>query len=199
MTSLHDNAAPMPGGYRDVSVSQLAAGLPPGVRLVDVREPAEFTGLLGHIQGAELVPLATVPTVAERWPRDAEVLLVCRSGGRSAKAAAQLAERGFTRVMNLRGGMLAWNLSLRPVVRRAETPVPTLEQVREQLVTRLRELAGPGSVREPPDASRESLTAFLQHLSASPPPVSNPTALEQLLRETHDWLAVARPEGRGRT
>ena len=77
-------------------------------RIVDVREPREFTGDLGHIADAFLVPLAELEAAAVRWGRDAPIVLVCRSGGRSAIAAELLVGMGFEAVMNLTGGMLAW-------------------------------------------------------------------------------------------
>lgn len=108
-TVLFDRAAPNAAGYRDVEPGDLHARAS-AVRIVDVREPHEFTGELGHIAQAELVPLATVAGAAREWPRDEEIVLVCRSGARSGRAAAQLAqELGFSRVMNMRGGMLAWS------------------------------------------------------------------------------------------
>ncbi|MFZ5441406.1 MAG: rhodanese-like domain-containing protein [Myxococcota bacterium] len=113
--SLFEDARPNPAGHRDVSVDQVT--LPAGVRLIDVREPHEFTGELGHVPGATLVPMATVPAEASSWPRDEPVLLVCRSGGRSANVAQFLTRAGFTKVMNLVGGMLAWNQAGRPVER----------------------------------------------------------------------------------
>ncbi|MFP2907507.1 rhodanese-like domain-containing protein, partial [Pyxidicoccus sp. 3LFB2] len=134
MSALFDSALPHPHGYRDVDVRQLAAEPTPDALLVDVREPSEFDGLLGHLDGARLVPLATVPDVADSWPRDSDVLLVCRSGARSAKAAAQLVARGFTRVMNLRGGMLAWNSAELPVVRPPLGPPPTPARVLDTLL-----------------------------------------------------------------
>lgn len=104
------------GGYRDLAPATLAAyGAP--VALVDVREPHEFTGELGHVPGSRLVPLATVLDAARDWPRADELVLICRSGNRSGRAAAALAAAGFTRVMNLAGGMLAWNAAGLPVER----------------------------------------------------------------------------------
>lgn len=114
MSALYEKGTPQAPGYRDVEVAALASS-PERVRLVDVREPSEFDGELGHIAHAELVPLATVLRAAEGWPRGEELLLVCRSGGRSAKAAAMLVQQGFERVMNLRGGMLAWDAAGLPV------------------------------------------------------------------------------------
>lgn len=79
------------------------------LRIVDVREPSEFIGALGHIPGAELVPLGTLPDAAKGWDRGASLLLVCRSGARSSRAAEALAQLGFGKLKNLRGGMLAYN------------------------------------------------------------------------------------------
>lgn len=117
MTSkLFDSAIETPGGYRDVRPSDLHA-VPGSVRIVDVREPAEFTGELGHLPRAELVPLSTLPVQAARWAREQEILVVCRSGGRSSKGAQQLRQLGFARVMNLAGGMMAYAGSGLPVER----------------------------------------------------------------------------------
>ena len=100
--------------YQDLAVQQLAA-LGPEVRRIDVREPAEFTGPLGHLPGSELVPLATLEAAAAPWPRDQPLLLICRSGVRSVTAAHQLAALGFTRLYNLAGGMLAVGEAQLPV------------------------------------------------------------------------------------
>lgn len=86
-------------------------------RLIDVREPHEFSGELGHVAGAELVPLSTVVSRSGAWPKSAPILCICRSGGRSAVAGRNLIEQGFTNVKNLTGGMLAWNEAKLPVLR----------------------------------------------------------------------------------
>src|SRR5690606_34084571 len=65
------------------------------VALIDVREPPEFSGELGHVPGAELVPLGRLLDAADTWDRERAIVLVCRSGGRSAWAATELAKRGF--------------------------------------------------------------------------------------------------------
>jgi glyoxylase-like metal-dependent hydrolase (beta-lactamase superfamily II) len=104
------------GGIPEVAPEWVAAGAA-GMRLVDVREAAEFNNELGHVPASELVPLATVVDAAARWDREAPVVLVCRSGGRSGKAALALLERGFRKVVSMRGGMLAWNEQRLPVAR----------------------------------------------------------------------------------
>ena len=83
--------------------------------VVDVREVEEYQS--GHIAGARLAPLAKVEEGLAGVPRDRELVLVCRSGRRSAKAYELLAERGFTRLWNLEGGMLAWEKLGYPVTK----------------------------------------------------------------------------------
>jgi sulfur dioxygenase len=77
-------------------------------RLIDVRAPSEFNGDLGHLSTAELVPLDQLAEAASTWDRNAPLVLVCRSSGRSDRAALVLEQAGFTRVASMVGGMLAW-------------------------------------------------------------------------------------------
>ena len=90
--------------FQNITPSQLAA-LAPRPRIIDVREHDEFTGEPGHVPGAELVPLATVPVVA------------CRSGARSANAASSLAALGFENLLNVEGEMRAYVQAGLPVER----------------------------------------------------------------------------------
>jgi rhodanese-related sulfurtransferase len=85
-------------------------------RLIDVREPGELA-LDGFIPGVEHVPLATVEAQARGWDKDDELVMVCRSGARSGRAAAALAAMGFRNVMNMAGGMLAYRAAGLPVTR----------------------------------------------------------------------------------
>jgi sulfur dioxygenase len=78
-----------------------------GARIIDVREAVEYNGDLGHLPGAEHVPLAVLPSAAAAWDRSTDIVLVCRSGKRSLDGARRLVELGFSRVHSLRGGMLA--------------------------------------------------------------------------------------------
>ena len=78
-------------------------------RIIDVREPDEFVGPLGHIAGAELVPLHDLAASVAAIPRDKPIVTVCRSGGRSAQAFVLLRRAGVERVANLTGGMLRWH------------------------------------------------------------------------------------------
>jgi sulfur dioxygenase len=79
-----------------------------GVQVVDVREPAEFTGALGHIGGALLMPLGELQARLGELDRARPVVTVCRSGTRSAQAAVLLGKAGLVQVANLAGGMLRW-------------------------------------------------------------------------------------------
>lgn len=115
-TPLQTVSTPTPFGYRDVSIAAARPHLS-SVRVIDVREPDEHVGPLGHIEGAELIPLATVPENANGWDRAATYVLVCRSGARSSRAAAWMASAGFTELYNLTGGMMAWSDAGLPVAR----------------------------------------------------------------------------------
>jgi sulfur dioxygenase len=85
------------------------------VAVVDVREPDEFDGPMGHIRGAELVPLGELAARAGALPRERPIITVCRAGGRSAQATLILRKAGFDRVANLAGGMLRWRAQHFPV------------------------------------------------------------------------------------
>lgn len=95
-------------GVRDLSPLVATLHLPE-LTVVDVREPEELTGALGHIPGAVNVPLSTLLTTTLGWERAAPLLIVCRSGGRSARGARALGQEGFSALFNLAGGMLAWD------------------------------------------------------------------------------------------
>ena len=95
-------------------LSQRLAGDHEDLVLVDVREPSEWEG--GHLAEARHIPLQQVPARTNEIPRDAEVVMICRSGGRSARAQQFLLSQGFKRVRNLTGGMLAWKRDVDPAV-----------------------------------------------------------------------------------
>ena len=89
----------------------------PGHRMVDVREPDEWTGPLGRVAGSELRPLGGLAGAAASWDREAPLILICRSGGRSGRAAKTLISMGFTQVVSMAGGMLAWQAAGLPAER----------------------------------------------------------------------------------
>ena len=78
------------------------------VQIVDVREPDEFNGVLGHLPGARLLPLGSLTEKQGTLEKQKPIVVVCRSGARSAQATVILGKAGFQRVANLSGGMLRW-------------------------------------------------------------------------------------------
>jgi sulfur-carrier protein adenylyltransferase/sulfurtransferase len=82
--------------------------------LLDVREPNEFQ--IGRIPGSTLIPLGEVPQRVSEIPRDKEIVVHCKMGGRSAKAAAFLRQQGYKDVKNLKGGILDWSDKIDPSV-----------------------------------------------------------------------------------
>jgi rhodanese-related sulfurtransferase len=86
--------------------------------VVDVREPGEFG--TGHILGAKNVPLARLDEGGGGLAthKDRALILYCDAGARSGKAAAALKKLGFTKVVNLSGGLPAWQQAGLPVEKR---------------------------------------------------------------------------------
>jgi rhodanese-related sulfurtransferase len=74
--------------------------------MIDVRTDVEFAH--GSIQGAKHLPLHMLPLMADQLENEKPVVLICRSGARSAQACAFLAQKGFNNVYNLRGGVMGW-------------------------------------------------------------------------------------------
>jgi glyoxylase-like metal-dependent hydrolase (beta-lactamase superfamily II)/rhodanese-related sulfurtransferase len=85
------------------------------VQIVDVREPDEFNGSLGHIPDAVLLPLGKLNERIGEISKAKPVVVVCRSGARSAQATVLLGKAGFEKVANLSGGMLRWRAQRFPV------------------------------------------------------------------------------------
>jgi rhodanese-related sulfurtransferase len=88
--------------------------------LVDVREPAEFTDV--RAPGVMLVPMSTFAARIGELPTDRPLLMICHMGGRSAAAAGFLIRSGRTDVVNVAGGMDAWERAGLPVRRGAPDP-----------------------------------------------------------------------------
>ncbi|WP_206832560.1 rhodanese-like domain-containing protein [Alicyclobacillus fructus] len=101
-------------GVRAISPDELKALMrdkTSGAQFVDVREPSEFRG--GHVQGFRNIPLGELPAKSGELKKDKPVVVMCRSGARSAQAARWLARHGFQDVRNVTGGILAWNAAKR--------------------------------------------------------------------------------------
>ena len=97
-----------------MTVNQLKAELDAGTNLVllDVREPEELE--ISRLDGVTLIPMAEIPDRYTELDPKSDIVLVCRSGSRSAKVMAFLDEMGFTRLRNLDGGMNAWATEIDP-------------------------------------------------------------------------------------
>ena len=80
--------------------------------ILDVRQPDEFRE--GHIPGAKLIPLGMLKTSLKDLPKQREIVCVCASGSRSRSAARMLASEGY-QVLNMQGGMSAWQRAKLPV------------------------------------------------------------------------------------
>jgi rhodanese-related sulfurtransferase len=97
----------------EVAVETALLALKEGGALIDVREPAEWAA--GHAPEAIHMPMGEVPSRIDELPIDATLYLICRSGRRSARVTAYVAERGWEAV-NVEGGMLAWETAGAPVI-----------------------------------------------------------------------------------
>ena len=92
--------------------------------LLDVREPDEWTA--GHAPGAHHVPMMEIPARISEVPTDVEVVVVCRSGGRSGQVVSYLMGNGWDNVRNLDGGMQSWAHAGRDVVSENGQPAQVL-------------------------------------------------------------------------
>ena len=94
---------------KEVTVTELKKLIDEGAdfQLIDVREPNEFE--FANLNG-ELIPLGSVPENADKFSKDKQVIVHCRSGKRSGDAISYLEkEHGFDNLYNLVGGILAWS------------------------------------------------------------------------------------------
>ncbi len=83
---------------------RIAAG--EGIVLLDIRTPAEVAQ--GVIPQAQLLPMHLLPLRLNELPQDQDLVIYCRSGARSYQACAYMMQQGWDRVINLRGGIIAW-------------------------------------------------------------------------------------------
>ena len=95
----------------EVDVRDLAAAQRAGALVLDVREPSEYVA--GHVPGAKLVPLGSLPDRIGELPRHQRIYVICASGSRSRTAAALLAAAGLS-ASSASGGTNAWIASDAP-------------------------------------------------------------------------------------
>jgi sulfur-carrier protein adenylyltransferase/sulfurtransferase len=100
----------------EIDVTEVKAKLDRGDEfvLIDVREPHEYR--ICSIPAAKLIPLGEFPRHVGEFDPDADIVIHCRSGVRSAKACAILRQNGFQKVRNMVGGILAWSDKVDPNV-----------------------------------------------------------------------------------
>ena len=101
-----------------------AAQVEDGAYLLDVREPDEWAA--GHAPGAHHLPMMEIPARLAEVPTDAEVVVVCRSGGRSGQVTSYLMGNGWDNVRNLDGGMQSWAAAGREIVAENGQPARVL-------------------------------------------------------------------------
>ena len=98
---------------KEISVQELKEKIDKGedFQLIDVREDFEYQ--VSNL-GGELIPLGGILIETDKIDKDKEVIIMCRSGKRSAAAVMQLEAQGFTNLYNLYGGILAWQEDIDP-------------------------------------------------------------------------------------
>ena len=98
----------------EVTVEQVMKLKDQGAFILDVREPSEWTQ--AHIAGATLIPLGELPNRLNEIPKDKTIVVVCRTGHRSAQGRDILLKAGFTNVTSMSGGLTEWQSQGQPVV-----------------------------------------------------------------------------------
>ena len=93
-------------GIPEIDVTTAAARRAEGAVVLDVRNPDEYEQ--GHVPGALLIPLGELADRVAEVPTDADLLIICRSGARSLRAAGHLLAAVGIDATNIAGGTLAW-------------------------------------------------------------------------------------------
>jgi rhodanese-related sulfurtransferase len=104
---------------REVDVAAVAQQISAGATVIDVREPAEFDA--GRLPNAVSIPRGVLEFKTGDHPalanKDAQIVIYCKTGGRSALATQSLQRLGYTQLVSLAGGFEAWAGSGQPVVK----------------------------------------------------------------------------------
>ena len=93
---------------KEISATDAIKKTKEGILFVDVREPDELAEISFHVQNIINIPLSTLTERMDEIPKNKDVLLVCRRGRRSFIATERLLENGFTKVSNMKGGIMEW-------------------------------------------------------------------------------------------
>jgi rhodanese-related sulfurtransferase len=97
----------------EISVAEASQKRDQGAFILDVRQPEEWTSF--HIPGATLIPLGELPNRLNEVPKDKQVVVVCRTGHRSASGRDILLKAGFTNVTSMAGGVTQWQAQGLPI------------------------------------------------------------------------------------
>lgn len=108
----------MSGAVPSLSIEELKEKQDRGERftLLDVREPHEWK--ISELPGSVKIPLGTLPQSLDKVAKDADVVVYCRSGARSAQAVEFLRKMGYDRARNLAGGINRWAEVVDPTMRK---------------------------------------------------------------------------------
>lgn len=98
----------------EISVQDAAKLRDEGAFILDVREPSEWNEF--HIPDATLIPLGQLKASGSQVPKNKPIVVVCRSGNRSATGRNILKDLGFTNVTSMKGGMIDWRNAGLPTV-----------------------------------------------------------------------------------
>ena len=110
-------------GIRKVDSAGLIAAQQKGARIIDVRTPGEFQ--MGHIPGSSNVPVDEIQSAAASWDKNADYVVYCASGARSAQAQGIMQSMGFKNVADLTGGIAAWTGQVEKGAATSQQTIPT--------------------------------------------------------------------------
>jgi rhodanese-related sulfurtransferase len=99
---------------REISVADAVAKRDTGAFILDVRQPEEWNEF--HVPDSTLIPLDQLAARMNELPKDREIVIVCRSGNRSAQGRDILLNAGFTQVTSMAGGLTQWKAAGNPTV-----------------------------------------------------------------------------------
>ena len=104
--------------FKEATPSQIKQRLDAGedLVLIDVREPHELQ--VAAVADAQPYPMSEAYTWIDQLPKDRELVIMCHHGGRSRQVAAALAQRGYTEITNMSGGIDQWSVEVDPSVPR---------------------------------------------------------------------------------
>ena len=106
----------IPAETPEIGVDQLAEAVRYGAAIVDVREPGEY--LAGHVPGAVLIPMGSIPSNLQKLDTDEPVICYCHHGMRSLDVVNWLRQQGIGSAKSLAGGIDRWSMEIDPRVPR---------------------------------------------------------------------------------